>query len=188
MSYLAVNHGAKGLIYYSYFNIRDDADYGTRWPQIKDIAREIDQLKPVFLSTSQTSDNDVTCANANIDSKLMKEGNTYYLFAVNTRVDGNGDPIDTNGVSFQINLIYKPSTINVKFEGRTQVDPANVDSVNGNFTDDFGPYAVHVYYWEEPAPVTNIEPAPVTNTGGGGGGGGCFISTAALGSYVDSPL
>ena len=123
MSYLAVNHGAKGLIYYSYFNIRDDTDYDTRWSQIKEVASEIDQLRSVFLSIYQTDDSDVTCTNANIDFKLMREGDTYYLFAVNTN---NGA---VTGVPFQINI---------------------VDVTNGSFTDNFGGYEVHVYYWEAP--------------------------------------
>ncbi len=85
MSYLAVNHGAKGLIYYSYFDIRNDANYDTRWIEIKDIASEIDQLRSVFLSTSQTSDNDVTCNNGDIGFKLMWYDGIYYLLAVNTK-------------------------------------------------------------------------------------------------------
>jgi len=86
MTYLAVNHGAKGLIYYSYFNIVDDPDYASRWPQIKEIVREIDQLRPVFLSRYQISTCQVTCNNDDIDFKLMWENNKYYLFAVSTEV------------------------------------------------------------------------------------------------------
>ena len=99
MSYLATNHGAKGLIYYSYFNIRDDADYAVRWQEIKDIATEIDTLRPVFMSTEETQIDDVICDNENIDIKLMKKDDTYYLFAVNTR------EVDTASVSFNINWV-----------------------------------------------------------------------------------
>jgi hypothetical protein len=85
MTYLATNHGAKGLIYYSYFNIFDDLDYATRWYEIKEIASEIDQLRSVFLSTYQTGDNDISCNNDNIDFQLMWNDSKYYLFAVNTK-------------------------------------------------------------------------------------------------------
>jgi len=140
MSYLATNHGAKGLIYYSYFNIRDDSDFNERWLQIKEIAGEIASLRPVFLSTYQTNANDdITCSNANIDFKLMKEGNAYYLFAVNTAVNTDGDPIPVTGVSFEINLANMPSKFSVLFEDR-QV-PVN----SGTFVDDFDDYEVHVY-------------------------------------------
>ncbi len=148
MTYLAVNHGAKGLIYYWFLGLLDydtgefTVDGLTAWNNIKEIASEIDQLRSVFLSTYQTSGSQISCDNDDIDFKLMWEGNTYYLFAVNTKEE------TITGVSFQINLTYKPSTINVEFEGRTKVDPANVDSVNGNFTDDFLSYEVHVYQWD----------------------------------------
>jgi hypothetical protein len=134
MTYLAVNHGAKGLIYYSYFNIRDDADYDTRWPQIKGIANEINQLRPVFLSIEQTNNNDIVCDNEDIDFNLMRHNNAYYLFAVNTL------NVNITGVSFQINLTNQPEAIETLFEGgRT------VPVTDGNFTDDFGSYEVHVY-------------------------------------------
>ena len=155
MSYLAINHGAKGLIYYSYFDIRDDADYKTRWKEIKEIASEIDALRSVFLSIDQTNDNDIVCDNADIDFKLMREGSSYYLLAVNTKKD------TVAAVSFRINLAHKPEVISVSFEADRQVAVNN-----GSFTDGFSPYEVHVYRWQG-------------SNGGGGGGGGCFIVTSA---------
>ncbi len=173
MSYLAVNHGAKGLIYYSYFDIRNDANYDTRWIEIKDIASEIDQLRSVFLSTSQTSDNDVTCNNGDIDFKLMWYDGTYYLLAVNTKEE------TISGVSFQINLANKPAVFDTLFEGGRQVSV-----VSGTVTDSFGPYEVHVYQWQG----SFEEDGDGDGGSGGGGGGGCFISAAAFGSYVDPPF
>ncbi len=138
MTYLAINHGAKGLIYYSYFNIRDDADYATRWEGIKGIAGEIDRLRPVLLSTQQTNDNEVICNNSNIDFKLMRQDGAYYLFAVNTKND------TIAGVSFRMNLAHKSAAVKVLFE-----DDRRLVSTNGTFRDDFAPYAVHVYCWDE---------------------------------------
>jgi len=137
MTYLATNHGAKGLIYYSYFNIRDDADYDTRWPQIKEIASEIDQLRPVLLSIDQTKDKYIVCNNDQIDIKLMREGATYYLFAVNTKEEAISD------VPFEIKVALAPSVLETLFEGDGEVA---VD--DGQFSDDFGVYEVHVYRWE----------------------------------------
>ncbi len=137
MTYLAVNHGAKGLIYYSYFNIRDDKDYKARWQQIKEIAAEIASLRPVILSTQQTNKSDIVCNNRNIDFKLMRESNIYYLFAVNTKKKA------ITRVSFQNNVINKPSIIHVLFESNRQIV-----AKKGSFTDDFDPYEVHVYRWE----------------------------------------
>ena len=137
MTYLAVNHGAKGLIYYSYFNIRDDKDFKAMWQQIKEVASEIDQLRSVILSTQKTNKNDMVCDNRNIDVKLMEEGGTYYLFAVNTKKK------NVTRVSFQNKLANKPSIIRILFEGNRQIA-----AKKGNFTDDFDPYEVHVYRWK----------------------------------------
>jgi hypothetical protein len=200
MTYLAVNHGAKGIIYYSYFDLlRPNADYATRWPQIKKIGTEISQLRSVFLSTQQTNDSDVTCDNGVIDYQLMKDGTRYYLFAVNTN---NGV---VNGVSFEINLLGIPSEVNTLFEGgRT------VDVIGESFADNFGVYEVHVYYWEadtdgdgipdatDNCPNTansdqadsdgdgignvcdaNPDDADSTEDSNGGGGGGCFLTTSS---------
>ena len=177
MTYLAVNHGATGLIYYSYFDIRNDADYNERWSAIKDIAGEIDQLRGVFLSTAQTNEDDVTCNNLDIDFKLMRDGNTYYLFAVNTK-EGS-----TAGVSFQINLANKPGELNTLFED----PPRQIPVISGTVTDDFDPYEVHVYHWEgdfeEDAGTDTLQSGG--SSGRSGGGGGCFIATAAFGSYMN---
>jgi hypothetical protein len=135
MTYLAVNHGAKGLIYYSYFDIRNDEDYDERWPEIKAIAGEIRDLRHVFLATYQTNENDVTCDNADIDFKLMREGGIYYLLAVNTSEQV------VAGIPFNVSLPNQPWTVGVLFEDR------EIAADNGYFTDDFAPYEVHVYQW-----------------------------------------
>ena len=138
MSYLGVNHGAKGLIYYSYSNLADHPDdYDTRWEEIKGIASEIDVLRPIFLATQRTNDDDVVCSNNNIDYKLFRQGDAYYLFAVNTKEEM------ITGVSFQINMTLESSRIDVLFEVRPQ--PV---VTNASFTDDFDAYEVHVYNWD----------------------------------------
>ncbi|MEW5801959.1 MAG: carbohydrate binding domain-containing protein [bacterium] len=134
MTYLATNHGAKGLIYYSYFDIRSKDYYETQWAAVKKIASEIKTLRQVFLSTQKAADNDITCDNSSIDYKLMKMDTQYYLFAVNT-LDEN-----ITSVSFQNNLTYKPSVISVLFENGRQITASN-----GHFSDNFLPYEVHVY-------------------------------------------
>jgi predicted CXXCH cytochrome family protein len=132
MTYLAVNHGAKGLVYYSYSDINS-----TRWQQIKEIAGEVDQLRPVFLSVDQTNETDVFCDNGKIDFNLMRQGNAHYLITVNTKQE------TVAGVSFQVNMIVESGGIDVLFESGRQVSLQD-----GSFEDDFGPYEVHVYSWE----------------------------------------
>jgi hypothetical protein len=170
MTYLAVNHGAKGLIYYSYFDIRSDGDYSERWSAIKDIAGEIDQVRDVFLSTQDTTASDVVCNVTDIDLKLMKKDDTYYLFAVNTKEEA------VPGVSFSVNLNQTPSVVDTLFESGTQIPVTNA-----SFEDDFDTYEVHVYQWDEEIVIPPV--IPEETSGSGGGGGGCFISTA--GSALD---
>jgi hypothetical protein len=137
MTYLAINHGAKGLIYYSYFNIRDDKDYRGRWRQIREIADEVKSLKPVLLSTQQTNDNDIICNNDSIDFKLLRQGDTYYLFAVNTENRA------MSSVSFGNKLPNRPVTVSVLFENNRRIVATPF-----SFVDSFGPYEVHVYQWK----------------------------------------
>ncbi len=132
MTYLAVNHGAKGLIYYSYSDLNS-----TRWQQIKEIASEIDQLRPVLLSIDPTNENDVVCDSGDIDLKLMRANNAYYLFAVNKKEQ------TITGVSFQLNMVLASALVDVLFESGRQTSVQN-----GGFEDDFDPYEVHVYYWQ----------------------------------------
>jgi len=145
MTYLATNHGAKGLIYYSYFNIRDDEDFETRWPQIQQIASEVNQLKPVFLSIDKIENVHVDCDNDAIDFKLMKKDDQYYLFAVNTLASV------LNDVSFEQPI--KTSKIDVLFEKDRFLSPDK----SGGFTDDFAPHEVHIYRWVKDMPQTHTD-------------------------------
>ena len=140
MTYLAVNHGAKGLIYYSYFNIRDDNDYRTRWEQIKDIASEIKLLRSVLLSTDEIDDGYMRCDSKDIDLKLMKHGTSYYAFAINTKKD------IAERVSFRVEVPNRAFSVDLLFE-----DGRSIETANGIFADDFGPYEVHVYHWTDRA-------------------------------------
>jgi hypothetical protein len=146
MSYLATNHGAKGLIYYSYFNIRDDADYPERWDAIKDIAEEIRLFRHVFMSLDQTQADEVSCNNEKIDFKLMRVGETYYLFAVNTTIDSEGQPISASDVSFNINTVGLPNQIYELL--KDDASSSLVEVIDGGFNADFGPYEVRIYQWQ----------------------------------------
>jgi hypothetical protein len=139
MTYLATNHGAKGIIYYSYFNIILHEDtFEARWEEIKGIGNEIQFLKPVFLSTDQTDTIDVLCNQADIDFQLFREDNAYYLIAVNTKDEAISD------VSFEILVPHPNISVDVMFENGRKID-----TVNDFLSDDFSPYDVHVYRWSE---------------------------------------
>jgi len=50
MTYLALAHGAKGLIYYCYYDMRVLPQYAEMWTGMKKIASEVKALSPVLLS------------------------------------------------------------------------------------------------------------------------------------------
>jgi hypothetical protein len=136
MTYLAINHGAKGLIYYSYFNLRDDKDYEPRWGQLKEIGREVRQLATVLFSSDESADL-VRCNTKDIDFATFRLGRQSYLTCVNTKEILNAK------VEIQISGIESGREIRVLFENGRKVL-----SRVGSFTDSFGPFGVHVYCWK----------------------------------------
>jgi hypothetical protein len=137
MTYLAINHGAKGLIYYSYFNIRDDQNFPRTWIELKETAGEIDALRPAILSNDAMPDGDIACTKKGIDFRAIQHGRSQYLIAVNT------ESTNVSGVVFRMQPDRIPLEVTVLFgEGR------NIRVDNSAFTDDFGPYEVHVYRWQ----------------------------------------
>ncbi|MDY6953863.1 MAG: choice-of-anchor U domain-containing protein, partial [Thermodesulfobacteriota bacterium] len=142
MTYLATNHGAKGLIYYSYFEILDHQGNPdpTQWAAIKEVASEVRHLRDVLLSTHGINENDIACTNTSIDFKLMRKGDTYHLFAVNVEKQHLSD------VPFRVNMALESELVDVLFE-----DGRKVTLNETLMTDDFGPYEVHVYKWQSDA-------------------------------------
>jgi hypothetical protein len=78
----------------------------------------------------------------------MRQGATYYLFAVNTKEE----PV--SGVSLQINVTQVPLVLDTLFEGDRQVGVSA-----GQFTDAFSLYEVDVYRWETGSPfIDRLKP------------------------------
>ncbi len=50
MTYLALTHGAKGLIYWCYYNLRMLPQYQEMWNGMKKIGAEVRILEPALLS------------------------------------------------------------------------------------------------------------------------------------------
>ena len=138
MTYLAVNHGAKGLIYYSYFNLRDDPDYPMRWTQLKKIGGEIRKLKTIFLSTDKVEENVISCSQPQIDFRVMRDGKEYYMFAVNS------EKTPLKQVIFRLGNSEAKRVVYVAFE-----NDRRLVAERGMFLDNFECYQVHVYHWGE---------------------------------------
>jgi len=83
MTYLALAHGAKGLIYYCYYDLRVLPQYAEMWGWMKQIGAEVKALSPVLLSSDDLGPARVTPATAPIHTKLKRHQGREILIAVN---------------------------------------------------------------------------------------------------------
>jgi hypothetical protein len=132
MTYLALVQGAKGLIYYCYYDMRVLPQYAQMWSGMKQIASEVKALSPVLLSPNDLGE--VLCmpADAGIRTKLKELNGHFYLIAVNSQET-------PHTVTFDLKHALT-NTISVMFEERTAI---NVKGTK--LTDSFKPLEVHVY-------------------------------------------
>lgn len=85
MTYQALTHGAKGLIYYSYYDMRVLPQYKEMWRWMKKIGSEVKTLSPVLLSPDDYGTVQYVPSNATIHTKLKVYDGRLYLMAVNTQ-------------------------------------------------------------------------------------------------------
>lgn len=83
MTYLALVHGARGLIYYCYYDLRFLPDYAERWKWMKSLAAEVKELAPVLVSPDEGRRARHEPASAPVHSNLRRAGGREYLLAVN---------------------------------------------------------------------------------------------------------
>jgi len=131
MTYLALTHGAKGLIYYCYYDLRVLPQYQEMWGWLKSIAAEVKTLSPVLLSPDDRGVATCLPPNGKIDTRLKQQGGRLYLIAVNTTTE-------PSQVTFKLGKL-RSKQAGVLFEGRS------VKLAKSQMTDDFKPLAVHVY-------------------------------------------
>ena len=132
MAYLAIANGAKGLVYFSYYNLRVLPNYEELWSGLKKIAREVEVLSPVLLSPEDLGAVSCSPSDAKIHTKLKKLDGQLYLIAVNA----DNTPCK---VTFDVKHPL-PKQADVMFEGRFARD-----IVGTKLTDSFKPYEVHIY-------------------------------------------
>lgn len=87
MTYLALTHGAKGLIYYCYYDFRLLPQYPELWKEMKKLAGEIENLFPVLLSDDSPVPVVVHPGHPSIHAKLKQTGDRLYLLAVNSSTE-----------------------------------------------------------------------------------------------------
>ena len=132
MVYLALTHGAKGILYYSFGDVINNEPL---WNYLRDLNSEINELSPILLSGDIEQVVQVSPPpqnNEGIHTLLKKYQNKWYLLAVNSE----NKNIDA---SFNIPPDWPQGLVRVYKENRT------IPVVNRQFTESFGAYDTHVY-------------------------------------------
>jgi len=133
MTYLGLIHGAKGLIYYCYYDLRVLPQYAEMWGWMKSIASEVRELTPALVSAEASP---VCQAEPpDLHATVRKVGNRYYLLAANPGAVAQNAKFKIKGAGSR--------GASVLFENRS------VQLKHGNLQDTFLPLAVHVYSWSE---------------------------------------
>ncbi len=128
MTYLAVVHGAGGILFWSLYNLEFLPDRVERWENACRVAAELSELEPILLSPDARS---VECSNPEVHvTARMYEGATYVI-AINASDEPLRATLRVAGA--------RDGRVNVVFERRTVL----VD--DESWTDFFAPYGRHVY-------------------------------------------
>lgn len=110
MTYLALTHGAKGLIYYCYYDMRVLPQYAEMWAGMKKIGAEVKTLSPVLLAPADLGPAQFSPDDAPIHTKIKRSGGRLYLLAVNA----GSAPVE---VTFELKQPL-PAQVDVLFENR----------------------------------------------------------------------
>jgi len=128
VTYLALTHGASGIIYWEYDGARRDERI---WGTMKRISLEIKELTPVL--TSPTSEKTVGVSNEHINRILKETDDAYYLITVS-------DSTETlKAVTLELPWLTETVKAEVMFEDRSATVKV------GRLVDDFTTYQRHVY-------------------------------------------
>ncbi|MGE5483080.1 MAG: hypothetical protein ACM3VX_09305, partial [Bacteroidota bacterium] len=140
MSYLALNQGAKGLIFYAYGDSVDGWGSGFKFNQelmdfFPKLNRELAEMGPRYLSDRACGATWASTDADGLDVRLIGSNGEFYVIAVNCVDRDITTDIWLGG------LQEVPSSVTVEYEGR-------VVRVNeGKISDSFAPFAVHVYHF-----------------------------------------
>ncbi|MBI1390271.1 MAG: hypothetical protein GC154_17665 [bacterium] len=132
MTYLALTHGAKGIIYYCYYDFRLLPEYETMWKWMKSIASEVKTLSPALLSNENTAAIAVHPDTEEIHTLLKEKDGKIYLLAVNSSRESVDATLHFDGI--------KTAMAERMFE-----DHAPVPIQTRTMKTSFAPLEAHVY-------------------------------------------
>ena len=136
MTYLAVTHGANGVLWEPFFYAKE---HPAVWQAVLDITEELRQLTPALVSPTVhviTATNKTTMHGA-----ARQHQDQLYLILVNASHEPQP------GTTFTLTGVPKSAPVEVLFEDRT------LTLEQGVLTDDFEPYQRHVYRLTVPEEV-----------------------------------
>jgi hypothetical protein len=132
VTYLAVTHGADGILYFAY---SEGLATSEAWKALVDISLELQELSPYL--TSPTSSREVKVSDERIHWMLKESPKVFCVIAVNS----TADTLET--VTWSLPFVREEAPFLVPFEGRGS------HVTGGVITDRFGPYQRHVYVVEK---------------------------------------
>jgi hypothetical protein len=126
--YLAITHGADGLLWSPYGSLKAAPD---AWKAVTDVAAEVRMLSPALFSPPIQL---ITAANKpGMHGTVRRYQDSVYLILL------NGTGAEQAGAAFSLQDIPDGTDAEVLFEDRT------LSVEDGKLTDDFRPYERHVY-------------------------------------------
>jgi len=134
MTYMALAHNSKGILYFSYYPSIPDA-----WAEVGRLVGELKQLMPFYCLPS--SEPGIGNTNGWVHARLIRNGDSGLLITVN--VSGSAQ-----SATFTIPS-PAPDTLNLPIEG------GSIPVTSGQFSASFDPLAVHVYQWG-PTPQADL--------------------------------
>jgi hypothetical protein len=165
MTYLSLTHGATGLVYYSYFDMKKSPNFSENWANITKITAEVRSIFPWLLSTERGEFKEIN----GLHTRYFQNGDQGLLMVVNP-----GDQT----VSGQIPMIQSGSVIDIS-TGKSCV------VTNNAIIDDIKPLDVKLYKIDTSSTKAtetekaNTQPTITLN-------GESSITVALNSTYVDS--
>jgi len=126
MTYLALTHGANGLIYYSYFDLKRAPNFEKRWGEVKRLVGEVRQLVPWMLAPRPSP----LQKENGLHLRSWQRGKEILIVAINP---------ERKPIEAKVRLPQGVRKVEVLFENRAVIPE------DGSIAETFEPLAVHVY-------------------------------------------
>lgn len=132
MSYLGLIHGARGLIYYSFFDLKRTANGDAHWEVLKKVSEEMQRIKPIVLGIDVPHGRSVSASDDRIHVLTREVDGDLFVLAANPHKD-------TVKALFRIGPDAGVTRVEATADARLSAVTRN------SFTDEIESYGVRVY-------------------------------------------